>query len=151
MRPKIVFLFAIIIAALLLCNTHILLAQSPIQPVVTGKVTSEAGENLVGVNVKVETMDGKVVTSALTNDGGIFKFNELKANTKYNFTFSYLGYAVSNLKSFMVRDGSGNSILIRMKESINKLKYDLSGKLESIETILGMVQKIETKVNNGHH
>jgi len=121
MRPKIVFLFAIIIAALLLCNTHILLAQSPIQPVVTGKVTSEAGENLVGVNVKVETMDGKVVTSALTNDGGIFKFNELKANTKYNFTFSYLGYAVSNLKSFMVRDGSGNSILIRMKESINKL------------------------------
>jgi hypothetical protein len=38
-----------------------------------------------------------------------------------------------------------------MKTSIDNLKSDLSGKLESIETILGMVQKIETKVNNGHH
>lgn len=112
------FLFA----ALLLLVTCFAEAQSVAKPVITGKVTSEKGELLVGVTIQVESLEGKKVISATTDDNGIFKINELNANSKYNFTFSSLGYQSNYLKSFLVRAGNGNSIFIRLKESTASLE-----------------------------
>lgn len=107
---------------LLLFAGYILPAQSVSSTIITGKVTSEKGEALPGAGIEVKSADGKIIANAVTNEEGIFKITELKANNKYNFTISYVGYESYSLKSFLVRDGNNNSIFVRLKANTGAME-----------------------------
>src|SRR5882757_740894 len=107
----------VLAVVLLLFVSCVLHAQPVNNAVVTGKVTSESDDALAGVAIEVRSLDGKIVANTVTDQTGIFKINELTANSKYNFTFTHVGYEVNSLRSFLVRESNGNSIFIRLKES----------------------------------
>ena len=121
MKPKKTAGMNLLFCIVLLLATLAGWGQSLNKPVITGKITSEKGELLAGVSVQVETTDGKKVASVTTDDKGIFTIKDLVVNSKYNFTFSYLGYENNHLRSFLVKEGNVNSIFIRLKEKSNNL------------------------------
>lgn len=103
-----------------LCTALLLLlfaakAQNAAQ--MKGVVTTEDGHELSGVNIVVTEADGKEVQKLATSEKGLFTISRLKAGTKYNFSFSYIGYELKTIKAFMVTAGDNNSLLVRMKEA----------------------------------
>lgn len=93
------------------------LSKAQVSALVKGLVTTEDGHELQGVNVTVsEAAGGKEVQKLATNEKGLFIVNHLKSGSKYDFSFSYIGYEMKQVKSFLVREGDNNSLLVRLKE-----------------------------------
>jgi TonB-linked SusC/RagA family outer membrane protein len=90
-------------------------------PKISGTVTSENGELLAFVTVKIESTDGKIIQGTTTNESGIFSTTTLKAGSIYNFFFSYIGYETAVVRGYQVNEGAGGSILVRMKTSASNL------------------------------
>ena len=86
---------------------------------VTGTVMNENGELLQGVTITATTGTEKYTT--VTTQSGIFTFQQLKPGTTYKITASYIGYETSNENSILVNSAGNNSILIRLKPSVNSL------------------------------
>ncbi|MBC9935043.1 SusC/RagA family TonB-linked outer membrane protein [Chitinophaga qingshengii] len=106
---------------LLLCAlyTH---AQETGKPVlVKGSVVSENGEPLIGVSISVKQRNGTETYNASTNEKGVFQLQGLKAGAQYDFSFSFIGYENNRINGFMVKNGEGNLLLVRMKESSHGL------------------------------
>lgn len=88
---------------------------------VKGTVVSESGELLNGVSITInQTGDAKKQT-ATTNEKGLFTITNLKAGTKYNFTFSYVGYQDNSVSNYLVNSGENNSLLVRLKIATSTL------------------------------
>src|SRR5436189_1742063 len=87
--------------------------------VVTGTVTGDNGEPLVGVTVKASNNASKESYSTTTNEQGIFTFNNLRLGASYSIVASYVGYATSTVRT-SPRQGN-NSILIKLNQSTNAL------------------------------
>ncbi len=103
---------------LLLATTK---AQTTISTNVSGTVTTETGELLNGVSVKITSTDNKTTVAATTNEKGIFTITTLKVGTAYNFTFNYVGYETGYVKAFTIKEGNGNSLLVRLKQTASTL------------------------------
>lgn len=90
---------------------------------VSGLISTESGEVLVGVSVSIKSQDGKNAFTIFTNDKGSFTTSNLKEANTYNFTFSYVGFETVYLTNFVVKEGdkSNNILSITMKESISLL------------------------------
>ncbi|MFT3826595.1 MAG: TonB-dependent receptor [Chitinophagaceae bacterium] len=92
-------------------------AQDITDPAVTGTVMTGKGDFLEGVTITVKEVNGKNTFTSTTNSKGNFRFTELKAGKLYDFLFSFVGYENQEVKAFKVREGNGNSILVRLKEA----------------------------------
>ncbi|WP_162388557.1 SusC/RagA family TonB-linked outer membrane protein [Spirosoma endbachense] len=80
-----------------------------------GKVLDEKGEPLVGVTVLLNEPGRSDARGTTTDTDGFFTLNNLKAGTKYSFTFSYIGYEKQPINDFLINAGDNNSLLVRMK------------------------------------
>src|SRR5438309_246550 len=67
--------------------------------VVTGTVTSDKDEPLVGVTVKANDNASKESYTTTTNEKGIFTFNNLRVGSSYSIIASYVGYASSTTRA----------------------------------------------------
>src|SRR5688500_7218756 len=80
-----------------------------------------------------------------TNINGIFTFNQLQSGTAYHFRFSFIGYQRYDVKSFLIKAGERNSIMVKMAPApVNSLeqvvligygtqkKMNLSGAVQQI-------------------
>lgn len=98
-------------------------AQSTVADV-TGSVLTEKGEVLQGVTI-IARKQGAAANeslSATTNAKGVFVFKQLQVGSKYNFSFSYVGYEDGDQNGFVVKQqGQTNAILIRLKEKEGRL------------------------------
>lgn len=92
-------------------------AQGIADPVITGSVMTEKGEFLQNVTIAVKENNGKGVFHGVTDVKGTFSLSGLKAGKSYDFLFSYIGYQDNLVKGFKVREGNGNSMLVRLKEA----------------------------------
>ncbi|HTF27951.1 MAG TPA: TonB-dependent receptor plug domain-containing protein, partial [Flavitalea sp.] len=112
----------------------------------TGIVTSEKGEALNSVVIEIKgatALDNQTLT---TNVKGEFSAAGLKAGTKYQFSFSYVGYEKYIINEFAIKAGEKNSLIIRMKEAAGNFeevvvigygsvrKKDLTGAVASIKS-----------------
>lgn len=98
-------------------------AQSALADV-TGSVLTEKGEVLQGVTIVARKQGGSSneSVSATTNEKGLFVFKQLQVGSRYNFSFSYIGYEDGIQNGFVVKQaGQTNAILIRLKEKNTKL------------------------------
>lgn len=98
-------------------------AQSALADV-TGSVLTEKGEVLQGVTIVARRQGGSSneSASATTNEKGLFVFKQLQVGSRYDFSFSYIGYEEGVQNGFVVKQaGQTNAILIRLKEKNTKL------------------------------
>lgn len=87
----------------------------------TGIVTSEKGEALIGVGVQVASTTTKETNAVVTDEKGVFVVPALKPGNKYQFTFSFIGYEKYVIKDFVPKAGANNSLIVRMKETASDL------------------------------
>lgn len=98
---------------------------------ITGIVVAENGEALNGVSVLLRSASGKESKSAMTNEKGIFQFSNLQPNTKYNLSFSYIGYQDTVVYQFELKPNEENSLMVRMRKTVSSLN-------EVVVTALGI-------------
>ena len=102
---------------------------------VTGKVLNEKGEILPGATVSAQNSKTKTIVYSVTDDNGNFFFRKLVVGSKYDYTFSFLGYDAGSLKNAIVKEENlNNPILIRLN-----VKNEVLGQV--VVTALGIVQK----------
>ncbi|MCD2425107.1 TonB-dependent receptor [Niabella pedocola] len=84
----------------------------------TGTVLDEKASPVKGANVTVfKDTDPDQKFNAVTDSNGIFKFSDLLAGTKYTFTFSHVAYEPQTLKSLLLKEGSNNSMMVKLQSS----------------------------------
>jgi TonB-linked SusC/RagA family outer membrane protein len=115
---------------LLLLISSVGFAQERV-PKITGIVVAENGEALNGVSVLLKSSSGKENKSAMTNEKGIFQFLNLHPNTKYNLSFSYIGYQDTVVNQFELKQNEENSLMVRMRKTLSSLN-------EVVVTALGI-------------
>ncbi len=98
---------------LFLCLAN-LQAQQTATSSVSGTIMTQKGEVLEGVTVSVTESTGKSVVTATTDKKGSFRFAGLKVGNAYNFSFSFIGYKDTVIRLFKIREGNGNSMLVRL-------------------------------------
>lgn len=114
---------------------------------VAGIVKNENDEVLTGITISVQNAITGFVQNTLTNNKGIFSFNDIPAGTGYQFISSYVGYATDTLTGYEAK-GNGRislSILLHTKSStLEKVmvvgygsmrKKDLSAAVSSVPDI----------------
>jgi TonB-dependent starch-binding outer membrane protein SusC len=108
-----------LLAAMLVLTNLGVHAQQTAQ--VKGSVLSETGELLSGVSIVCSLAGEAERQSSVTNEKGMFTIPNLKAGSRYNFTFSYVGYQNNAVANYLVNGGDNNSILVRMQLAKNDL------------------------------
>ncbi|GGH62038.1 TonB-linked SusC/RagA family outer membrane protein [Filimonas zeae] len=103
--------------------------------VVTGTVVTEKGEMLAGVHISASRQGSNDNVSAVSDAKGIFIFKQLTATAKYDFTFSYVGYAKQVMNNVTVEAGKNNSLFVKLKEQGNDLNQ------VTVVTALGIKRK----------
>ena len=128
----------------LLFQFHVM-AQEP-AAVVTGTVTSDAGEPLVGVTVNAAAASSNESYNAVTNERGVFRFTALRPGRSYSITASYVGYTAYNLNAFSVREGT-NTIPIQLTGATNSLNevVVIGYGTQKRETITGSIATVRAK------
>ena len=111
----------IYLAVLMLLNIITFSVQAQQIAAVKGTVVDEKGATLPGVSVLMIEAVTKRQENTVTDSKGIFVFNNLKVGSKYDFSFSYIGYEKKTSPAFLINSGANNSILIRMESSSSGL------------------------------
>ena len=91
-------------------------AQQANSVTITGMVSNEKGEALLGVTVEARnavTMQGQTTT---TDQNGNFSFPKLATDGFYTFTFSYLGYDTQKLDKYDLKSRS-KSIKVQLQSN----------------------------------
>jgi TonB-dependent starch-binding outer membrane protein SusC len=111
---------------------------------VNGIIKNEKGEVMPGVSVKATHSTSGAVKNVVTNEKGVFTFNDLIPEATYNFTFSSVGYDAQKLSGYKLRREGSMSIAITLKESTSSLsqvvvigygnssRKDLTGSITSV-------------------
>lgn len=130
-------------ALLFLLGTAVVQAQTKAQ--LNGIVTTEAGEPLGGVTITVRLVNAKDTQSLSSDERGVFVVMALLPGSKYNFSFSHIGFQEQQVKNFEIKSGVNNSMIVRMKEvpdGLNEVvvigygsvkKKDLTGAVSSLK------------------
>ena len=98
---------------------------------ITGIVVAEGGEALSGVSVVLKAVSGRESKTALTNEKGIFQFQNLQPNARYNISFSYIGFKDTVVSDFELNPNEANSLMVRMRRTVASMN-------EVVVTALGI-------------
>jgi len=104
----------LLVAASLLMTLFVS-AQEP--ATVTGTVISESGELLSGATVKARKQGSQQSLQAATNEKGIFTMEGLKTGDTYDFEVSYIGFETGTVRSFNVKQKTGNTLMVKLVPS----------------------------------
>lgn len=88
---------------------------------IKGMVLDDKGTSLPGVTIQLNEAGAKTIRGAVTNEKGIFQFDNLKAGSRYDFLFSAVGYEKQMISDYLINAADNNSLLIRMKPSSKAL------------------------------
>ena len=85
---------------------------------VTGTVYDEKASPISAATVTaVNALDTMDRYNTITDEAGIFRFNQLKPNNKYHFRVSYVGYQAQSLNDFEIKSGEANSLFFKLVPS----------------------------------
>ncbi|WEK35516.1 MAG: TonB-dependent receptor [Candidatus Pseudobacter hemicellulosilyticus] len=113
--------------------------------VMKGTVLDDDDNPLENVTVEARLAGDTTGLVTRTDDKGLFVFNNLKADRKYDFRFSSVGFEGYRIGSFLVVGGDNNSLLVRLKEQMKLLedvvvmgygtarKKDLTGAIGTVQ------------------
>lgn len=121
---------------------HAQTAQSSAK--VTGTILSDKGDLLPNVTVYADERQTHRHFTAVTNEHGMFVFESLTIGSRYDFTYSYVGYETGTTSNFVVKQEGRNTVLVRLKPQNNQLdsmvvvgygkqkRINLSGAVQSV-------------------
>ena len=92
---------------------HPLLAQQI--ATVTGTVLNDKSEVLAGVSIVIKSANSKENFTVTSDEKGLFSFKKLQVGNIYDFAISYIGYETGYIKKYLVKQGDGNTLLIKLK------------------------------------
>lgn len=112
----------------------------------TGTVLNEKGDAMPGVTVLAANTSGNERFTTLTNEHGLFTFQQLKVGRTYSFTCSYVGYENNVVSSFTIKNGS-NSLLVKLTATNNLLDQVvvIGYGTQKRETVTGAISTITAK------
>jgi TonB-linked SusC/RagA family outer membrane protein len=85
---------------------------------VTGVVRDEAGAGLPNVTITaINESNSTSQKSTITNDQGIFSFNQLTPGANYRFTATHVGYQQQVIRNFTVKAGENTPVVIGLAAS----------------------------------
>lgn len=94
--------------------------QAQTNATVTGIVRDEAGAVLPDVTITViNESDSALQKSTITNDKGVFSFNQLVPGSKYRFTVSHVGYQQQVIRNYSVKAGENTAVAISLVAAAN--------------------------------
>jgi TonB-linked SusC/RagA family outer membrane protein len=113
--------------------------------VITGTVTGDNNEPLVGVTVRANNNSSKESHTTTTDERGVFTFDNLQVGSSYSIVASYVGYATSTVKT-AVRQNS-NALPIKLSPSTNSLNevVVIGYGTQKRETVTGAITTVRAK------
>jgi TonB-linked SusC/RagA family outer membrane protein len=111
-----------------------------------GVVMTEGGDPLKGVSIAAKDLNGQSVQNTSSDEKGLFVIGSLIAGSSYDITLTHVGFESYKLKKFEVKQGTNNSLIIRMKETslgLNEVvvigygsvkRKDVTGAISSIKS-----------------
>ncbi|WP_196938693.1 SusC/RagA family TonB-linked outer membrane protein [Sphingobacterium pedocola] len=99
---------------------------------VKGRVLDPSGNPLPGVSVSAKINQQKISTTASNHDG-VFLLSNLQTGSRYQITFSLVGYKSHEEDNFLVVAGDNNSLMVRLAEQTAELE-------EVVVTALGITR-----------
>jgi len=107
-----------VILMLLLCIS--LRSQAQTNATVTGIVRDQAGNVMPNVTVTATPESNSALQkSTITNDQGVFTFNQLAAGTNYRFSVTHVGYKEQVVRNFSVKAGQNTLPELSLSPSAN--------------------------------
>ncbi len=107
-----------VILSLLLCISFTGYTQT--NATVTGTVRDNGGAALPDVTITViSDSDSTLQKSTITNDKGVFSFNQLIPGAKYHFRVSHVGFQQQLIRNYTVKTGENTGVNISMAASAN--------------------------------
>ena len=95
-------------------------SQAQTNATVTGTVRDEAGTVLPDVTITViNESDSALQNSTITNDKGVFTFNQLIPGINYRFRISHVGFKQQEIRNYPVKVGVNTAVVISMVASAN--------------------------------
>ena len=95
-----------------------LTSQSQTNATVTGIVRDEAGAVMPNVTVTATSESNSALQkSTISNDKGVFTFNQLVVGTAYRISASHVGYQEQVTRNYRVKAGENNAIAISLVAS----------------------------------
>ncbi|WP_293880557.1 SusC/RagA family TonB-linked outer membrane protein [Sphingobacterium sp. UBA1498] len=79
-----------------------------------GKVLSSSGEAISNATIEAISVKSKTKAVVSSNDKGIFEFNNLSTDDKYNLFIRHVGFQPDSIMGFIVKANRSNSLLIRL-------------------------------------
>ncbi|WP_114792893.1 TonB-dependent receptor [Niabella yanshanensis] len=82
---------------------------------VTGTVRDQTGAVMSNVTVTaINVSDSTLQNSTITNEKGVFSFNQLIIGTLYRFKATFIGYQPHSTESYEIRAGNNNPVAIEL-------------------------------------
>lgn len=91
------------------------MARAQQHPSVSGIVQNDQNERMIGVSVKAtDTRTGRI-SAQMTNEKGLFTFNDLVPGDTYQFAFSYVGYKNQVLDGYSIKKDETINLVVHLK------------------------------------
>ena len=84
--------------------------------ILTGMVTDEDGDGMIGVKVSILDKTGKVSFTEQTNDSGLFEIENIPAGDNYTVVFSSNGFSPVTFENIELHRGDKESFVAFMTE-----------------------------------
>ena len=128
-RPKSNLPLHIALCGALSLSAQVSLAQ--VNATVNGVVRDATGKPLGSVTVTIENATQNFKLTTLTDEQGIFVFNQIPQGTGYSFQFQSLGYAVKKLDNYTISANDKVSLSVSLEQNAEDLE-------EVVVTALGI-------------
>ncbi|HZG25714.1 MAG TPA: SusC/RagA family TonB-linked outer membrane protein, partial [Chitinophagaceae bacterium] len=107
-----------LVVVLLILLVFSMRGQAQSNATVTGIVRDEAGAVLPDVTVTIiNEADSASQKSTITNDKGVFNFNQLIPGANYRFTASHVGYQQQVMRNINIKAGENAAVVIPLAAS----------------------------------
>ena len=118
---------------------------------VSGKVLSEAGEELPATTITVRNKASGRQQSLVSGNDGDFSIGSLTVGQQYNLFFEHIGYEPDSVMNYSVAAGENSSLLIRLKlikSSLNEVVVIGYGSQKKSEMIGSVAQVGAKQINS---
>ena len=118
-----------------------------LQATITGKVTDENSETVIGASIIVKNESTGFQTGSITNDKGEYLIKQLPLGSPYTIIVSYIGYGQQSKTGYSLNQG--DVLKVNFKLSVSEIKMSevevVANSLKNKASVLGSATSISQK------
>ena len=137
-------LFLLILFVMGICQLSV---SQGLQATITGKVTDENSETVIGASIIVKNESTGFQTGSITNDKGEYLIKQLPLGSTYTIIVSYIGYGQQSKTGYSLNQG--DVLKVNFKLSVSEIKMSevevVANSLKNKASVLGSATSISQK------